>query len=200
MKISRIAISLLAVALPVTIAVPTAVAAPVHTSNVAVAPAVKKPPLKAMVLTESEITSVMWWTKDIEVVEGPTVKKYSAYIVARGTTELDDSSFAGVGIDLFSGSDKQFDKEAKKTLKKFGLAVDTSTPGYSWSGKGVQDNGLVLYVNILNLGKGFSVTGMVFAPQGQSEMAQTSRMLEAKNLAGKQANKVYDFGYGILGH
>lgn len=199
MKISRIAAGLIAVVLPLAVVAPAATAAPVPTSHAAVVSA-KKPPLKAMVLTESEVAKTMFWTHDVKVLEGPVVKKNSAYIVAQGITDLDEPSFGGAGIDLFSGTNKQFDKAAQKTLKKFGLTVTSSVPGYSWSGKGLQDNGLVLYVDILNLGKGFSTTGMVFAPQGQSETQQGTRMLEAKNLAAAQANKVYDFGYGILGY
>jgi len=201
MNIPRsIAAGLIAATLPLVAVAPAAVAATsANTPTVAVAAKSKKPPLVKMLLTQKELEERMSWVGEVFIVEKPQkVGKTSSVFLASGVNATGDRASAGTGIDLFGGTKKQFNREAKKLFNSFGITVTGGNPGYSWSGKGTEADSTV-YVTILNLGKGFSVTGVVIASASEDELQQGVRALQAENIASGQANKVYKFGYGTLG-
>jgi hypothetical protein len=198
----RTAAVLIAVTLPLVAAAPAAVAAPTTTSSASVAVVkAKKPPLVKMLLTQNEIAELMMWVSEVATVQGPAKEgKNSSLVLTGGVNNRQEKQFAGAAVELFGGSDKRFDREAKKVLRELGLNVTDGVDGYSWSGQGISKaKNSFQFVTVLNLGKGISCTAVVFTGLEDSELAKTSSALSARLLASKQAEKVNKFGYGIFG-
>lgn len=172
-------------------------AAPAHATGTTVPASSPQVSAKQALLPKAEVAKICQWVGSVNTLNKPTVKKSYATAMYAGEDSADGTTACSVWIMKFGGGKKGFDKDVKSFIAERGYVTTGENPGYWWSGKAAQGEGVTSYVTMMNAGKGLLTVGMyaTTAPDPVEEGVASM----SYGLAMAQSLRLAQLGYGTLG-